>query len=96
MESIGSKFMKGRILVAKYLVDTVALFHMRYVVETNHPDYAVDEVMVKEKEEFSQRYIGNNVLSVREITTDEYLKIFDEDNDYLKHWSDEQKLDFIK
>ena len=69
---------------------------MRYVVETNHPDYAVDEVMVKEKEEFSQRYIGNNVLSVREITTDEYLKIFDEDNDYLKDWSKEQKLDFIK
>ena len=95
MESIGSKFMKGRIIVAKYLVETVAVFRMRYVVETNHPDYAVDEVMVKEKGEFSQKYIGNNVLSVREITADEYLKIFDEDNDYLKGWSEEQKLDFI-
>lgn len=89
--------MKGQILVAnKYLVETVALFRMRYVVETNHPEYAVDEVLVAEKEEFSQKYIGNNVLSVREITTDEYLKIFDEDNDYLKDWSEEQKLDFIK
>lgn len=81
--------------MAKYLVETVAVFRMRYVIETNHPDYAVDEVMVKEKEEFSQEYLGNNVSSVREITTEEYLKLFDEDNPYLKNWTEEQKLEFI-
>ena len=81
--------------MSKYLVETVAVFRMRYVIEAPHPDYAVDGVMAKEKEEFSQEYLGNNVSSVREITTDEYLKLFDEDNDYLKGWTVEQKLDFI-
>jgi hypothetical protein len=77
----------------KYIVETVSMFRMRYIVETSDPNYARD--MVENMEEFSQLHIGNPISSVREVTTDEYIKIFDEDNQYLSGWTDEQKLAFI-
>jgi hypothetical protein len=43
----------------------------------------------------SQEHMGEFTISHREITEEEYLKIFDEDNDYLKDWTDEQKKQFI-
>ena len=43
----------------------------------------------------SQEHMGEIVTSHREITEKEYLKIFDEDNDYLKDWTPEQKFNRI-
>lgn len=85
------------------MVDCLHQFRMRYCVEVeDNIDHALDEVVCKEFEgpdifkEFSQKALEPTViLSHREITEEEYLKMFDEDNDYLKKWSKEQKLNFI-
>jgi hypothetical protein len=83
----------------KYMVETVSIFRMRYVVEAKEATHATDEVVMglgkTDIDEFSQYHVDEVISSVREITDDEYLKVFDEDNAYLKNWSDEQKFRFV-
>ena len=82
----------------KYLVETVSIFRMRYVVEANNASDAKDEVTMSVGEnfkEFSQLHLDEMISSTREIDQAEYLRMFDEDNVYLKDWTEEQKLDFI-
>lgn len=86
--------------MAKYLVETISMFRIRYVVEGKSKEHAMDEVVCKlggeEKfQEFSQHHIDEVISSVREVTDEKYLEIFDEDNDYLSGWEDEKKLEFI-
>lgn len=84
----------------KYLVETVSIFRMRYVVEAKEATHARDEVVISLKDtdfnEFSQNHMDEIISSVREITDEEYLKIFDEDNSYIKDWTDEQKFQFVQ
>ena len=86
------------------LVETVSTFRHMYAVEVadNDPiEYALDSVVVlatggKTKlEEFAQKSIGEDIFSYREINEEEYLKIFDQENDYLKEWKPEEKKQFI-
>lgn len=82
-----------------YLVETVSIFRQRYVVEALEASHAEDEVVMTMHDgsitEFSQKHIDENITSTREINTDEYVKLFDEDNDYLKAWSLPQKMQCI-
>jgi hypothetical protein len=50
---------------------------------------------MNEAEEFSQMHIDELVTSARVIDDAEYLRMFDEDNDYLKGWSEEQKFNYV-
>ena len=83
------------------MLDVLHQFRLRYCVEVQDDiEHALDEVAARDSDvnflEFSQKPLEPSViLSHREITKEEYLKMFDEDNDYLKSWSDEQKLQFI-
>lgn len=86
------------------LVETVSTFRHMYAVEVadNDPiEYALDSVVVlatggtTKLEEFAQNHIDESVFSYREISEEEYLKIFDRENDYLKEWTPEQKKRFI-
>jgi hypothetical protein len=84
------------------MVDCLSQFRIRYCVEVEGDiDHALDEVICNsnelEFEEFSQEHLLPSpiILSHREISKEEYLRIFDEDNGYLKEWSDDQKLRFI-
>ncbi len=82
----------------KYLVETVSIFRMRYVVEANNASDAKDEVTMNndgQLHEFSQLHIDEMITSTREIDRAEYLRLFDEDNDYLQDWDEEQKLDWV-
>jgi hypothetical protein len=82
----------------KYLVETVSVFRMRYVVEANNASDAKDEVTMNndgQLREFSQMHVDEMITSTREIDRDEYLRLFDEDNDYLQDWDEEQKLQFV-
>ncbi len=84
--------------MAKYLVETVSVFRMRYVVEANSASDAKDEVTMcvgDDFKEFSQLHLDEMISSTREITSAEYLRMFDEDNVYLKDWDEDQKLDFV-
>lgn len=81
----------------KYLVEAVSVFRMRYVVDAKHPDYAKDLVVMGEDDlkEFSQLHLDEIISDAREITNDEYLTLFDKDNDYLKNWPKERKFSFV-
>jgi hypothetical protein len=70
----------------KYLVEAISMFRMRYVVEANNASDAKDEVTMNEGNlhEFSQLHLDETISYAREIDQKEYLRLFDEDNDYLK------------
>lgn len=79
-----------------YLVETISMFRMRYVVEAREEEHANDEVVMglgrENFNEFSQKHIDEVIVSSREISTDEFLKEFDKDNDYLSKWSIAEKM----
>jgi hypothetical protein len=80
----------------KYLVETVSMFRMRYVIECESAEHANDVVTMGEMEdEFSQLHLDEIITSTREVSDEEYLVMFDKDNDYLKSWSNEKKLSFV-
>lgn len=90
-----------------YMIDCVSTHHIRYCVkvETKEQLQNVFEKIDQSNydashdhslTEFSQEFLGEKVISASKITSEEeYLKIFDEDNEYLSDWSEYQKLDFI-
>lgn len=76
------------------LVDAITMYRMRYVVEVpkGKAVWALDTVTCNEAEEFSQKHLEEVISSHRVITKEEFIKIFNEDNDYMADWSDELKL----
>lgn len=79
-----------------YIVETVSIFRMRYAVRAKEPGHAEDCVVCHEMEdEMSQKHLDEIITSVRKVSEKKYLKIFNEDNDYIKSWSDERKLNMI-
>lgn len=83
------------------LVETISQFRIRYVVEVpiGVDDYgndkqlwALDTVTCDEAEEFSQKHIGETILSHRVITKKEALRLCDEDNEYANIWTKEHKI----
>lgn len=76
------------------MVECVSTFRMRYVVEVpkGKKEWALDTVTVNEAEEFSQEHLGEQIFSHRVIDKEEYLRVFNEDNDYLSSWKDDDKF----
>jgi hypothetical protein len=85
----------------KYLVECVSQYRIRYVVEAKEMSHALDEVVCNSDyaenkwKEFSQMWLGETIVSSREINDDEYVNLFDSDNDYLKLWDNEEKFTFV-
>jgi hypothetical protein len=80
------------------LVEAVSMFRMRYVIEAESAEHACDEVVCNHDgrlREFSQKHLDEIITSTRELTQAEYLQLWDEDNDYLASWSDDQKLEHM-
>ena len=86
------------------LVETISQFRIRYVVEVpvGVDDYgndkklwALDTVTCEEAKEFSQESLGELIVSHRVIDEKEALEIWDNDNDYLKDWEPEHKLEYV-
>jgi hypothetical protein len=83
------------------IVESLSQYRMRYVFEVEENiHHALDEYVMKENDfslkEFSQLHLEPTVIvSHREITKEEYLRIFDEDNEHLQSWEDKHKLSFI-
>jgi len=85
------------------LVDTIAQYRMRYIIEVpdDHNDreypcsaetWASDTVTIEEMKEFSQLWLGETIFSTREITKEEIIPLCDKENDYCQSWADEQKM----
>lgn len=82
----------------KYLVETISMFRMRYVIEANEETHACDEVVLNNDgnlREFSQLHLDEIITSSREIDDVEYLRLFNLDNDYLKDWEDSRKFNAV-
>jgi hypothetical protein len=80
------------------LVETVSSFRHVYAIEVadnSSIECALDDVVMESAEEMAQNHISEDIFSYRQITEEEYLKIFDEENDYLKECTTEKKLAFI-
>jgi hypothetical protein len=82
-----------------YLVETVSIFRMRYVVEAREATHAEDEVVMRlttdDFKEFSQHHVDECITSTREISAQDFMELFDKDNDYLANWPIEKKMEFI-
>lgn len=96
----------------KYVkVDCVSTFRQTYMIpwdglqETN-PDvelndklaeeWASDTVVSEECNEFSQKYLGEQISSIDIITEDEMIEAFDRDNPLLiSEWSRERKIAYV-
>lgn len=80
------------------LVEVVAQYRMRYVVEVpgdakcSAKEYAEDTVTCENAKEFSQKYLGETILSSREVSKEEIIHLCNEDNSYVKSWTDDQKF----
>ena len=74
------------------LVDCISTFRIRYVIDTDNIEWAEDTVVMEEAKEFSQLHLGEQIVSSRAITKEEYLTLFDEDNEYCTEWTDEMKM----
>lgn len=76
------------------MVECIQQYRMRYMVQApkSNPEYALDDVTMKEAKEFSQLDIGETIVSHRVVSTDEALKLCNEENDYARKWNDEQKM----
>jgi hypothetical protein len=85
--------------MAKFLVETISMFRIRYVIEDDRVEYANDPFVIDHDnqyfQEFSQEHIDELITSTRQIDDSEYLRLFNEDNQYLMDWSDEQKFSFV-
>jgi len=76
------------------LVDAISQYRMRYLVEVpkGKTEWAHDTVAMEEAKEFSQKHLGETIISSRVISLEQAVQLFKVDNDYLKEWSEEQVL----
>ena len=75
-------------------VDCVASYRMRYMVEVpkGKAEWALDTVVCQEAKEFSQEYLGEQIISHRIVSQEEALELCDKDNSYCESWTDDLKI----
>jgi hypothetical protein len=85
------------------LVETISMFRHVYAVELNDDEpneYALDDVIdclngsIK-LEDFAQEHVSEDIFSHRVISEEEYIRMFDELNNYAAPWTPEQKKQYI-
>jgi hypothetical protein len=77
------------------LVECVSTFRQRYVVQVpaGKEEWALDTVSMEEAKEFSQKHLGETIVSHRVITQEDAIKLCDEDNGYVSAWPEEKKIE---
>jgi hypothetical protein len=79
----------------KYVVETVSIFRMRYVIECESAEHAKDTVSMSEAEEFGQLHIDENIIGCREVGDSEIERLFFEDHPYLENWGPEKAHEYV-
>lgn len=76
------------------LVECISTFRERYMVEVPKGEelWALDTVVMNEAKEFSQKHLGETIVSHRVISEEDALKLCDTENDYAKNWNKEMKM----
>ena len=91
------------------VVTTLSQFRIRYVMHRDdlqklNPEVMIDDlsswgctaVINEDVEEFSQQCFREVITDVDTLTEDEMLELFDKDNDYLKDWTREYKIEWVR
>jgi hypothetical protein len=91
----GSWSLKKKVEKTWVMVEAVHTFRMRYMVEVpaEHPEYALDTVTMDSAKEFSQEFIGQQIVSHRVISEEDALKLCDVDNYYCAKWDNQKKIE---
>lgn len=55
-----------------FVVETIQTFRHKYVIDCKNVEHALDTVAMEEAEEFSQMFLGEQIITGREITYDEF------------------------
>ncbi len=58
-----------------FVVETIQTFRHKYVVDCKSLEHAYDTVSMNEAEEFSQMYLGEQIVSGREISRKEFERM---------------------
>lgn len=81
------------------LVETVSMIRMRYVVECDEEEHAMDEVLMQKDSgnfmELSQQFLDEVIVSTRTIAKENYIEFFNKENDYMAGWDDEEKWQYV-
>ena len=90
------------------VVTAISSYRMRYVmhrddlqklnpsVPVDAIEWANDTVNMNECEEFSQEHMGEYIVDTVEMNEEDMLELFDKDNDYLREWTKDQKIEWIR
>ena len=74
---------------------------IRYIWENFINDDKYKKYFLSNEQEWNnnlekvKKHIDENIVTTREISKEEYMRLFDEDNDYLKNWDIAQKMQYI-
>jgi hypothetical protein len=67
---------------------------------TNDPvkqiEWANDSVTMEEVKEFSQHWLGEQILDTFILDEERLLQLFDRDNQYLSEWTREKKIEWVQ
>ena len=90
------------------VVTTISSFVHRYVmhkddlqklnpaVDVDPFVWAKDAVTCSECEEVSQKHLGETIISTEMISEKKMINFFDQENDYLKNWTKDQKVKYVR
>lgn len=80
------------------LVETMASYRMRYVVELNADDpneWACDTVVMDEAGEIGKKFLGENISDYREVAPEELRYLAIQDCDAYKNWTAEDMIKIL-
>lgn len=77
------------------LVECVGTFHHRYMVEVpkHRAEWALDTVVMNQAQEFSQKHIGEQIVTHRVVSEKAALELCNQDNSYAQAWNNQAKID---
>ena len=74
----GQVILKKVTKMKTYAVETVSSFRHVYFVECENEEHALDTVAMEEAENSFQQYIGEQIVSAREVTKKEIIRLINE------------------
>jgi hypothetical protein len=77
-------------------VDELQELNIGVPVEGREMEWAEDCVTCDEVVEFSQKHVGETIIDSEILTEEQMLEKFDADNDYLKDWTREKKIEYVR
>jgi len=75
------------------MVDTIMTYRVRYAVEVpkGKTEWALDTVTMEAAKEFSQEYLGEQIVGHRVVSEVEAISMLDKENEYSSSWPIELK-----